>query len=465
MNLHLVLLVVYSTVVVTVGLWTARYVRTSSAFFVAGRSLGPGLVLSSMLAANIGAGATVNVAGLAYREGLNAWWWSGSAGIASFVLAFWVGPRLWALAKEHSFYTTGDFLEFRYGAAVRAVITGLVVFGSLWSLAAQLIAGAAIISVLTGAPRWVGSVIGGGIMTIYFTAGGLLGTAWVNTLQLIVMLVGFVVAVPFAVSGVGGLDAFATASIPATFTDITHTSGPGSGWTLLALTGPAFVISPGLIQKSYGAESARALRLGVALNGAALMLFAFLPVLLGMTGRVALARDIAPDLVLPTVLTQLLPAWIGALALAAVFSTEVDTCDAILFMISTSVSKDLYQRHMKPAASDGELLLVARIAAVAGGILGVLLSIYLSTIVQAMTVFYSLLGVSLFVPVLGGLYSRRAGQREALAAIAAGIVVLLVVRFGVAGRFPWLDPTLSGLMAAALAFLGVMMLPGPQNRT
>jgi solute:Na+ symporter, SSS family len=456
MSLHLVLLVVYSLTVVTLGLWTARFVRTSSAFFVAGRSLGPGLVLASMLAANIGAGATVNVAGLAYREGLNAWWWSGSAGLASFALAFWVGPRLWTFAKEHGFYTTGDFLEFRYGATVRAVITSLVCFGSLWILAAQLIAGAAIITVLTGAPRWVGSVIGGGIMTIYFTAGGLLGTAWVNTLQLIVMLVGFTVAVPFAVGGIGGLDGFASASLPATFTDITYSSGPGSGWTLLALTGPAFVISPGLIQKSYGAESARALRLGVALNGVALMVFAFLPVLLGMVGRVALPRDVAPDLVLPTMLTLLLPAWIGALALAAVFSTEVDTCDAILFMISTSVSKDLFQRYVRPTASDSELLLVARIAAVAGGVLGVLLSIYLSTIVQAMTVFYSLLGVSLFVPVLGGLYSRRAGQAEALAAIAAGVTVLLVVRFGVAGRYSWLDPTLSGLIAAALAFTGTM---------
>ena len=103
-------------------------------------------------------------------------------------------------------------------------------------------------------------------------------------------------------------------------------------------------------------------------------------------------------------LQQLLPTWLGALALAAVFSTEVDTSDAILFMISTSMSKDIYKRYLKPQASDAELLRVARIAAVAGGALGVLLSIYLSAIVQAMTVFYSLLGVSLFVPVLGGLY-------------------------------------------------------------
>ena len=213
-----------------------------------------------------------------------------------------------------------------------------------------------------------------------------------------------------------------------------------------------------MIQKSYGAKSAGALRIGISLNAVALLLFAFVPVLLGMTGRVALPGIASADLVLPTVLTTLLPAWIGALALAAVFSTEVDTSDAILFMISTSASKDLYKRYLNPAATDAELLRVARIAAVAGGALGLLLSITLSTIVSAMTVFYSLLGVSLFVHVLGGLLSRRAGSAEALGAIAAGVVTLLVVRFGVAARSPWLDPTLTGLAAAAGVFLLILRL-------
>ena len=456
MSPHLALIAVYSLAVVGFGLWTSRYVRGSSDFFVAGRSLGPGLILSSMLAANIGAGATVNAAGLAYRDGLSAWWWSGSAGLASFVLAFWVGPRIWRLAKEHDFYTTGDFLEYRYGPWVRGIVSGLVTFGALWILAAQLMAGAAILNVLTGAPRWLGSLIGGGIMTVYFAAGGLLGTSLVNTFQLLVMLGGFAVALPYVIGHVGGLEAFAAAALPATYDDITYSAGPGSGWTFLALTGPAFVISPGLIQKSYGAASTRALKIGIGLNAVGLLLFAFVPVLLGMAGRVALPPGTSPDTVLPAVLQQLLPTWLGALALAAVFSTEVDTSDAILFMISTSMSKDIFKRYVKPAASDAELLRVARISAVVGGTLGVLLSIYLSAIVQAMTVFYSLLGVSLFVPVLGGLYSRRAGSAEALGSIAAGVATLLVVRFWVAGRVPWLDPTLTGLVAAALIYLGIL---------
>jgi SSS family solute:Na+ symporter len=458
-SVHLVLLIVYSVGVIALGLWTARFIRHSADFFVAGRSLGPGLIFASMLAANIGAGSTVGVASLAYTDGISAWWWSGSAGLASFVLAFWVGPRLWRLAKQHNFYTTGDYLEHRYGPTVRGIVAALIWFGTLSILAGQLIAGAAILNVVTGIPRWAGSLIGGTVMTIYFVAGGLLGTAWVNTLQLIVMLVGFLVALPVAVGSVGGLGALtASPGVPEWFGNFAYSSGPGSGWTLLALTGPAFIISPGLIQKSYGAANERALTTGVALNAVALMLFAFVPTLLGMTARVAIPGIGDGNLVLPSVLVQQLPSWLGALALSAVFSTEVDTCDAILFMLSTSLSQDLYKRHINPQASDRQLLRVARGAAVIGGALGVLLSILLETVVTALTIFYSLLGVSLFLPVLGGLYIRRAGAPEALASIAAGVGTLLVVRFALSVRYPWLDPTLTGLVAAAVAFFAVMSI-------
>jgi SSS family solute:Na+ symporter len=452
-TVHLILLVIYSIAVVALGLWTARFVRQSSDFFVAGRSLGPGLILATMLAANIGAGTTVGVAGIAYREGLSAWWWSGSAGLASFVLAFWVGPRLWRLAKRHGFYTTGDYLEFRYGPAVRGVVAAIICVASLFILAGQLIAGAYILNVVTGMPRWAGSLVGGAIMTIYFAAGGLLGTARVNSLQLVVMLAGFLVALPVALGSVGGLAALtASPAVPEWFGDITHSSGPGSGWTLLALTGPAFIVSPGLIQKSYGAASERALTIGVALSAGALMLFAFVPTLLGMTARVALPGIDDPNAVLPSVLIAQLPAWLGALALAAVFSTEVDTCDAILFMLSTSLSQDLYKRHVDPRADDRRLLRVARAAAIVGGALGVLLSIVVPTVVAALTIFYALLGVTLFVPVIAGLSTRRGGAAAAIAAIAAGVVTLFVVR--VAGRgYPWIDPTLTGLVAASVAFL------------
>jgi SSS family solute:Na+ symporter len=448
---------------VALGLWTARLVRGSSDFFVAGRRLGPGLVFTSMIAANIGAGATVGASGLAYRDGLSAWWWVGSAGIGSLVFAFAVAPRLWRLARQHDFYTTGDYLEFRYGVDVRVVAAILVGLGTLALLAGQLIAGAAILNVLTGMPRWAGALIGGGIMTIYFTSGGLLGSAWVNTVQLVVMMVGFGLAVPVALDAVGGLSALTGSGTPDFFGDFFYSAGPGSGWTWLALTAPGFIISPGLIQKSWGARDERSLRIGIGLNAVVLMLFAFLPVLLGMVARVAVPGLEDQNTVLPSALLEVLPVWLGALALAAVFSTEVDTCDAILFMLSTSASKDFYKRFLRPAATDAQLLRVARMTAVAGGAVGVVLAIVLQTVVGALTIFYSLLVVTLFVPILGGLYTRRAGAPAALAAIGAGVVTLTIVRLGFTGAYPWLDPTLAGVAAAATAFVAVTSLGGQNH--
>lgn len=452
MNLHLTLLIVYSAAIVALGIWTARLIRGSGDFFVAGRRLGPGLIFTTMIAANIGAGSTVGAAGLAYRDGISAWWWVGSAAIGSLVFAFWVAPRLWRLAVKHDFYTTGDYLELRYGVAVRSVAALLVGLGTMALLAGQLIAGAAILNVLAGIPRWAGAVIGGAIMTVYFTAGGLLGSAWVNTLQLLVMTGGFTLALPVAIDGVGGTAAITGAAVPPWFGDITYSAGPGSGWTLLVLLAPAFIISPGLIQKSWGARDERALRSGIALNAAVLVLFAFMPVLLGMVGRTAFPDLASPDAVLPTVLQQQLPGWLGSIALAAVFSTEVDTCDAILFMLSTSASKDFYKRFINPAASDVQLLRVARAAAIAGGAAGVALAIVLQTVIGALTIFYSLLVVTLFVPILGGLYVPRATSSNALAAIAAGVTTLFLVRIGAFGSVLWLDPTLAGLLAAAAGF-------------
>jgi SSS family solute:Na+ symporter len=461
MNVQLLLLVVYSVGVVALGLWTARLVRQSSDFFVGGRSLGPGLLFSSMLAANIGAGSTVGAAGLAYRDGISAWWWVGSAGLASIVFATVLAPKLWRLATEHNFFTTGDYLEFRYGPAVRAVVAIIICLGSLALLAGQLIAGAAILNVVVGIPRWAGALIGAGVMTIYFAAGGLLGSAWVNTVQLVVMLTGFVVALPFGIESAGGLAALTSSpAVPPWFGDFFYSAGPLSGWTLLVLTGPSFLISPGLIQKAYGAKSERAVRIGIGLNAVVLILFAFLPVLFGMAARVTTPGiDPAhPDLVLPTFLATQLPVWLGALALSAVFSTEVDTCDAILFMLSTSMSKDIYKRHVNPAATDAQLLRVARISAVIGGALGVVLSLYLSTVTSALTIFYSVIIVSLLVPIVGGLYIRRADSAAALASIAAGLVTLFGVRFAVKPYYPWVDHVLAGIAAAAIAYFVVIVI-------
>src|SRR5438094_9943458 len=106
-------------------------VKKADDFLVAGRSLGPGLLATTFLAANIGAGSTVGATGLGYAFGLSAWWWVGCAGIGSFILANTVGPKIWKLAAGNGWRTVGDFLDHRYNRSVRGLIAILPRVGAL----------------------------------------------------------------------------------------------------------------------------------------------------------------------------------------------------------------------------------------------------------------------------------------------------------------------------------------------
>lgn len=455
-SLHLILLLAYSLLLIFIGAGIGRLVKSSSLFFVAGRRLNAPLLFATVLAANIGAGSTVGAAGLGYRDGLSAWWWVGSAGIGSLVLAFWVGPRIWSAAAKHDLRTVGDFLELRYGRSVRGVIAALLWLATLTILAGQLIALAWVLDVVAGIPKAAGCLMGGVVMTAYFAAGGLLTSAWVNLFQLIVLLLGFAVALPLSLSAVGGLGAVLETGSEIGGSYLSFWKGGGSGWTYLALLVPAFIVSPGLVQKVYGARDRRTVQWGVGVNGAVLLLFAAVPPLLGMVARVRHPELSNHELALPTLLMYELPGTLGSFGLAAIFSAEISSADAILFMLATSLSQDLYRRFLRPDASDGHILWVARVAAVGGGASGVLLAIVSPTVIESLSIFYALLSVSLFVPVVVGLYSRRGGATEALAAIGAGVAVLLAVHLRTGGRGlgPW-TPTLVGLVASGLGFLVV----------
>jgi SSS family solute:Na+ symporter len=454
--LHLVLLLLFAVAQVALGLFIARRVKGAADFFVAGRQLGPGLLFSTFLAANIGAGSTVGAAGFGYRDGLSAWWWVGSAGIGSLVLAWWVGPKIRAIAAQHNLRTVGDYFEWRYDARVRATLTALLWVGALAILAGQLVALSKLVKAVLGWEGWIGCMIGGVVMTTYSAAGGLKSSAWVNMVQLTVKMLGFFIALPIALALVGGLSGLREATPQGDYWNFLQ-SGQ-SGWMYIAFLGPSFIVSPGLLQKIYGARDDRAVRIGVGLNAIGLLSYAIIPILLGMIARVLHPGLTDRELALPMLLVHDLPPIVGSLALAALFSAEVSAADAALFMLTTSLSQDLYRRFLNPAASDLTVLKVARTTTLASGVAATALAIVSPSVADTLTIFYLLLAVSMFVPVMAGLYVRRVGVPEALAATAAGVGLLIATRLTGKAWVYGLTPPMWGLVAATVGALLVMLI-------
>ena len=148
---------------------------------------------------------------------------------------------------------------------------------------------------------------------------------------------------------------------------------------------------------------------------------------------------------------EMMPFSIAALALAAIFAAEVSTADTVLFMLSTSISKDLYKTFFNTGATDEELLAFSRKATIVCGILGIIVAHFMSNIITALSIFYSLMTVSLAAPFLFGLFSDRASTKGAFCSAGIGVLLTLILQFSNGGKGFWiLNATSTGILAAII---------------
>lgn len=426
----------YAVLLVLIGWFVGSKVKSSSGFFVAGRKLGTGLLFTTLIAANIGAGSTVGVAAIAYKSGISAWWWIGSAGIGSMILAFLVGPKIWRISCRYDLYTLGDYLDKRYSKGFRGLISGMMAIGTLALFSGQLLGIAWILEVVAGVPKTAGVMVGALVTTLYFAAGGLLSAAIVNVVELVVILAGFIISLPYIysfVGGWGGLTEKVITNMGGAENAQSYFSMGGIGSTViigyLVMLIPSFFISPGLIGKVFGAKDERTIKVGTAMNGVVQLLFAVIPVVIGMSAFAAFPGLARADLALPTAMKEMMPFGIATLALAAIFAAEVSTADAVLYMLATSVSNDLYRRFLNPNIDDASLLKLSRVITLVSGLLGIIFALYLNSIISALTIFYSLMSVSLAAPLVFGLFTNRASNTGALLSSVCGVLLTLFCNF------------------------------------
>ena len=177
-------------------------------------------------------------------------------------------------------------------------------------------------------------------------------------------------------------------------------------------------------------------------------MFAFAPAILGVIAHSRYPALTNRELALPMVMTRLMPGWLGLLTLAAVFSAEVSTSDAILFMLSSSLSVDLYKTFVRPEASDRDLLRISRMTAVVGAFFGILLAVQLPSVISALQIFYTLMAVALSAPLIVGLYFQRPTAARAIVAIAGSVSITALTQFLTGGAGLWiLPPSAIGILS------------------
>jgi SSS family solute:Na+ symporter len=451
--MDIAIVAIYLLGMIAFGFWGKRRATTQSDFLVAGRRLGPLLYSGTMAAIVLGGASTIGGVGLGYQYGISGMWLVMAIGVGILLLSLLFAGRIQRLRV----YTVSQMLELRYGPG-SSVLSGVVMWGyTLMLSVTSTIAYSTIFGALFDIGRVPAIILGGGVVIIYSTLGGMWSITLTDFVQFLVKTIGiFFILLPLALAKTGGMSGLAE-KLPADATSLTAIGGEKI-LTYFVIYTFGLLIGQDIWQRVFTARSPGVARWAGAASGVYCLLYAVAGAVIGMAAKVLLPALESRDDAFAQFVEMQLPPVLAGLVLAAALAAVMSTSSGALIATATVFSQDIVARLLKrdvEAGSEHDHIRNNRLYVAGFGILMVVIACVLQDVVNALTVAYDILVGGLLVPILGGLVWRRGSNTGALAAMAVGTVATLVAMFmfGIEANEPIYWGLASGLVVFVVGSL------------
>jgi len=437
-----VIIALYLSGMVGVGLWFAKKHTDFDDFFLAGRSLTTPLLITTLISTYYGIDVLFGDSQLGFTDGVVAWFGYARPTYAFFlVAAFLLAQRL----REENFKSLPDILDKYYGKKTRYV--GAVT-SFIYSLPALSLYGFGMLGdVILGWKPIVGMLVLGGIALVYTLTGGFWAVVLTDSIQFVMMCVVLALAFPFAMNLIGGFDSMIDTLEPNYF----DTMGDLSTWLIViyASTGLSILVEPTFYQRIFAAKSYKSVRnaliIGIFIWGS----YDWMITILAMSAKVGVLKgllpgDVAPDAALLTIMVAALPAGALGLFIAGVLSTEMSTLDSYCLVAGGNVAYDIYKPALKPEATDTELIKTTRYGILLSWFLGFAMAVSFEQMLGLWVFLASILISSTLTPILLGIYIPNF-RRPLAGFFSAGLgllsTVILNIYIMIYGTFDPVDET------------------------
>ena len=444
----LVALVLFTLVSLALG-FVANLVASRKAgflqkYFLGNRSLGAFAV--ALTAAVMSGGTFLGFPSFVYQHGWVVGLWICSYMVAPITILGVLGKRIGSLARRTGAITLPDLLRERFASPTLGLLTSLfIIFFLSCFLVAQFKAGGVIMKIVmpSAAVEFVGGddlsgtidrayVVGLLIFTAtvvaYTTYGGFLAAVWTDVFQSIVMAVGVLILLPLALAAAGGLEKATTEGMRLAGDGFAFGPGAGRAFHPIGLAVSFFFMwaisgmgQPSTLVRLMAFRDSRTLRWSI-LTLVGYNALVYIPlILIFVCSRSILPGLQKPDEIMPRLVIHLShPYWAG-LVLAAPYGAVMSTVSGFLLIISSGLVRDVYQRFIRPAASEKEIEWASYAATVAVGVIIAVVALRPPKFLQLIVIFASAGTASAFlVPAMMAAFWRRATAAGAVAAMLAG---------------------------------------------
>ena len=459
----------YMAGVLGVGFYHFLRNKSTEDYYVGSRSIKASHIGLSIVATDVGGGFSIGLGGVGFTMGLAGSWLLFTGLVGAWLTAVFIIPKIKRLDAEQKFLTYPDFLRHRYNgrvALVAALISGV---GYLGFTGAQMLAGAKLASatILQTNPFGMNPITFAllviGVVTILYTViGGLKAVIYTDTIQWILLLSGLIfVTIPATLIKIGGVSALKE-NLPPEYFSLSNIS-PVTFINWMVTIIPIWLIGMTLYQRMYACKNEKEAKKAWYIAGFfEYPIMAFTGVFLGMCARVVFPES-EPEMALPTLIRDVLPAGVTGIVIASYFSAIMSTADSCLMASSGNFVNDIVERYFVKHISDKTSIRLSMLATLIVGTLAVLMAAQFNTVLNAILYAYAFMVSGLFVPTLGAYFWKKASSAGALAGMLTGgiLTLLLLTKVFVLPEGMSklkLDASVYGIVFSAITFVCVSLL-------
>jgi len=371
---------------------------------------------------------------------------------------------------QKNLITLGDYYRQRYGRAIEVICSIIIIMSYLGWVAAQITALGLVFNLLTQGTLSLtaGMIIGTTVVLVYTLYGGMWSVALTDFVQMIVIALGLIAIAWFAADLAGGAGKVVDYAVREGKFQFFPTGGLKE-WTFFGAAAITMMLGSipqqDVFQRVMSSKNVKIAQRGPVIGGVLYLLFAFIPMFV-VTSAVLVMPETAqsllkddPQKVLPTLVMERMPLILQIAFFGALLSAIMSTASATLLAPSTTFVENIL-RNLRPGMSDAATLKAMRISVLAFTVCVLTYAITMqgTSIYDMVSGAYQVPLVGAFVPLVMGLYWKRATTQGALAAVVFGLGTWLVFLAtpALAEAFP---QQLAGLMAAFAGMLAGSLSP------
>lgn len=426
-------LVLYLGIMAFIGWYAGRKTNNIGDFFVLSGKAGVVVSGIAYFSTQFSMGTFLGTPGTIYGVGYAGMAISVPGAVFCMILpALLIGRKLITLGHKYGFLTMADYLTDRYHSKKMSGVLGvMMLFFLVPMMGAQIIGAGVIVHVFTGLPEWVGVVGMGIIVILYCMSGGMKGAMMTDVIQGSLMIATAVVTFIVSVVMGGG------------FSNINHTlqsmneaylTFPGANgympWTYyvsnIVLWSFFTMGQPHLFTKFFAMKDHKTMFKAILLGTAGMFFSATLIEWAGVNGIASIQNIEKADQIIPMILQRGMNPFLASIFIAGIVAAGMSTIDGILVTTTGAVTRDIYQKIINKDATDENVMKLSKVVTVIIGIIVICFGVFQPGSIFEINLF-AFSGMAIFVvPILFGIYWKKATAKGAIASVIVGIISLLL---------------------------------------